>query len=272
MCKVKILVLLDQYSFLFSLAYTICGAIIGFFSSKILFELKKRKIRKCLSLGKYDCKIILPNYRGTLHNPNDVLSYCPIGDVQAASNVIDLIHSTGLYSHQQSIIYEEKYSDSFERYNIFCIGGFLANQYTFDLFKQFFPCFKICAPEEKIRTNPNKIPESYFVKSSKKGFCWGNKCDEQFLVKPDERYAVIVKLSASDFSVKNHGTIHILFGNGIEGTIAISKYLLNGYQDLYKRVKGKKHYFLAFKIERDTGIIIHNSFKDLTKIMFNEEP
>lgn len=71
--------------------------------------------------------------------------------------------------------------------------------------------------------------------------------------------------------METHGTVHILFGNGIEGTIAISKYLLNEYQDLYKKVKGKTHYFIAFKIKRYTGIIIPNSFVDLTEEMFHKD-
>ena len=267
----KFLAFLDQYSFLLSLGYTIGAAIIGFLVSKMIPTLKRRKIKKCLSLGKHDCKIVLPNYSGKLHNQEDVLALCPIGDIKAASNVIDLIHSTGLYSHQQSIIYEGNYSDSFEHYNIFCIGGSLANCYTFDLFQQFFPNFKICAPEEKIRTNPNKIPDSYFVVCEQEGFCWGNGENDKFLANDGERYAIIVKLSTTDFQIENHGTVHILFGNGIEGTIAISKYLLNDYQDLYKKVKGKSHYFLAFKVKRDTGIIMPNSFIDLTETMFRTD-
>ena len=267
----EFLVFLDQYSFLFSIAYAIGAAIIGFLASKIIPVLRKHKIKKCLSLGKHECKIILPDYRGKLHNQKDFLELCPIGDIKAASNVIDLIHSTGLYSHQQSIIYEGNYSDSFEHYNIFCIGGSLANHYTYDLFQQFFANFKICASEEKIQTNPNKIPANHFVVCEQDGFCWGNADNEKFLVNKGERYAIIVKLSNRDFQIENHGTVHILFGNGIEGTIAISKYLLNDYQDLYKKVKGKSHYFLAFKIKRDTGIIMPNSFVDLTETMFRTD-
>ena len=36
----------------------------------------------------------------------------------------------------------------------------------------------------------------------------------------------------------------------------------------YKKVKGKKHYFIAFKIKRYTGLIDPNSFVDLTDEMF----
>lgn len=260
----------DQYSFAFSLGYTIIVAITGFLVGRLIPAIKKHMIRKSLSLRRKECKIILPAYDKKLHNIYDIISMCPIEDIKAASNIIDLIHATGLYSHQQSIIYERTYSDSFENYNIFCIGGSLANKYSYDLFQQFFPKFKIYANEEKVKTNPNKIPSNHFIISDEvRGFCWGDSTDEKFLVNSDERYAIIIKLSNNDFHIKNHGTVHILFGNGVEGTLAISKYLLHDYRDLYKRVKGRQHYFIAFKIKRGTGIIDPNSFIDLTDKMFS---
>ena len=88
--------------------------------------------------------------------------------------------------------------------------------------------------------------------------------------KKDERYAIIVKLSKEDFKSKDHGTVHILFGNGVEGTLAVSRYLLFNYRDLNKLVASKKHYFIAFKVKRKTGIIDTNSFIDLTDRMFSK--
>lgn len=259
----------DKYTFVFSFGYTVIVALVGVLAGKIIPIIKKYKIKKCLSLTKNECKIALPSYDKQLHNKIDIIQMCPIGDIKAASNVIDLIHATGLYSHQHSIFYENNYSNAIENYNIFCVGGSLANKYSYNFFQQFFPNFKIYAPEEKIKTNPNQIPANYFVLSeTEKGFCWGNRADEQFLIGTDERYAVIVKLTSEDFGIKNHGTVHILFGNGIEGTLAISKYLLYDYKDLYRRVKRKKHYFIAFKVKRSTGIIDSNSLVDLTDKMF----
>lgn len=261
--------LFDKYSFLFSSIYTILTAIIGFLIGKIFSKIKEYKIRKCLSLAKNECKIILPSYNKKLHNNIDIIPVCPIGDIKAASNIIDLIHKTGLYFHQDSIFYENTYSVNFDNYNIFCIGGLLANRYSYDLFKQFFPNFKILAPERKIKTNPNKIPPDHFIATQgENGFCWGDLPSERFVVDSDERYAIIIKLSNKDFNIKNHGTVHILFGNGIEGTIAISQYLLHDYKDLYKRVKNLKHYFVAFKLKINTGIIDANSFINLTDKMF----
>lgn len=268
---IKYIYFFDKYSFVFSFAYTLLVAICGFVISKLIPKIKQYKIRKCLSLSKYECKIVLPCYNKKLHNKNDLIQVCPVGDIKAVSNIIDLIHTTGLYSHQQSIIYENDYFSNFENYNIFCIGGSLSNQYTYDIFQQFFPKFKIYACKDKIENNPNKIPYSHFILNEfEKGFCWGNLPDEKFIINNDERYAIIVKLSNEDFNIKNHGTIHILFGNGVEGTLAISKYLLNNYKDLYSRVGRKSHYFIAFKLRKTTGIIDTKSFIDLTEKMFND--
>lgn len=268
---VQILEFLEKYSSLFSFGYTVLAALFGFLVGKIPPKMRAYKIKKCLSLGKRSCKIILPNYHKKLHNPKDSIEVCPVGDIMAASNLIDLIHSTGLYTHQQSIFYEGNYSEGFEKYNIFCVGGSLANAYSYDLFRKFFPKFKILATEEKIRRNPLKIPPDHFVVSERKGFCWGDSPEEAFFIDASERYAILVKLSEDDFRMKNHGTVHILFGNGIEGTLALSKYLLNDYTDLYKRVGRKRHYFLAFKVKRDTGMIIPNSFVDLTDKLFSQK-
>ena len=145
----------------------------------------------------------------------------------------------------------------------------LANRYTYDLFQQFFPDFKIYATREKYESNPNRIPLKQFrISEERVGFCWGEQDNQSFTVEKDERYAVMVKLSKEDFHSKDHGTVHILFGNGIEGTLAISRYLLFHYKDINKLVRSRRHYFVAFKVKRKTGIIDTDSFVDLTDQMF----
>lgn len=165
---------LDKYSFVFSFLYTIIIAIMGFLVGKIIPIIHTYKIKKCLSLKQNECKIILPSYDKKLHNDIDIIQVCPLGNIKAAINIIDLISITGLYPHQQSIIYESTYNNTFEKYNIFCIGGSLANQYSYEIFKQFFPKFKIMSTEKKVKNNPNKIPYDHFViTDTEKGFCWG---------------------------------------------------------------------------------------------------
>ena len=145
----------------------------------------------------------------------------------------------------------------------------LANRYTYDLFQQFFPDFKIYVIREKYESNPNRIPLKQFrISEERAGFCWGEQYNQSFTVEKDERYAVMVKLSKEDFRSKDHGTVHILFGNGIEGTLAISRYLLFHYKDINKLVRSRRHYFVAFKVKRKTGIIDTDSFVDLTDQMF----
>ena len=249
--------------------FTITGWIVGWSTGKVIPYFKKRAIRKCLSLEKKECTIILPTYLKKLHNQIEDVAMCPMGDVQATANVIDLIHEAGLTSHQKSVIYEGNYAEPMDRYNVFCIGGSLANRYTYDLFQQFFPDFKIYATREKYESNPNRIPLKQFrISEERVGFCWGEQDNQSFTVEKDERYAVMVKLSKEDFRSKDHGTVHILFGNGIEGTLAISRYLLFHYKDINKLVRSRRHYFVAFKVKRKTGIIDTDSFVDLTDQMF----
>lgn len=265
---------LDSVFSALSIIWTIISVLIGFLAARWLYISKHRKIRKILSLKKCDCKIVLSKYDNREIRKGVSLSVCPIGDIQAAINVTDLIYETGLYSNQQSIIYEGSYNDDITNYNIFCIGGFLANTYSDSLFDQIFPKFKIFASSEEIKNATEDTSKSYlryFKKSDdKKGFCWGDSDTQEFTINDDERYAIIVKLTNYDFPNQKHGTVHILFGDGIEGTLVISKYLLFNYNELYKMVKKHpNHYFIAFKLKKETMIIDPHSFKDLTDEMFN---
>lgn len=243
-------------------------AISTFCVVKISEKIKRKRICKCLSLDKKNCKVVIPNYNLEIHTSGK-LPMCPVGDIIAAVNVVDLIHKSGLYSHQEAIIYEPTQYSSTSYYNLFCVGGSLANHYSRALFKDFFPTFKIFASKHKIETNPNNLSPEFFVQSeTKRGFSWGLSPTCEFLVKPDERFAILVKLTEKDFNIRGHGTVFILFGNGIEGTLAISKYLLYNYEDLYRRTKKNKHFFIVFKVHCKTGEIIPNTILDLTEEMF----
>ncbi len=266
---------LDRVFSVLTIIWTVVSVSIGFLAARWLYLTKHRKIRKILSLKKCNCKIVLSKYDNREVRKGVSLSVCPIGDIQAAINVTDLIYETGLYSNQQSIIYEGRYSDDITNYNIFCIGGFLANTYSGSLFDQFFPNFKIFATSDEITKaseDANQFLSRYFQQSNdKNGFSWGNSEMQKFTINDDERYAIIVKLTNYDFPNQKHGTVHILFGDGVEGTLVISKYLLFNYNELYKMVKKHpNHYFIAFKLKKETMIIDPNSFKDLTDEMFND--
>ncbi len=69
---VSFLEFVDKYLFVFSLLYTIIVRIVGFVTDKVRLKVKKYQIRKCLSLTKAECKIILPSYYKCIHNDNSI--------------------------------------------------------------------------------------------------------------------------------------------------------------------------------------------------------
>lgn len=254
--------------------------VIGYLSSKVGIRAKSRNVRKCLALQKKECKIVLPTYERKLYdNEKDVLM-CDLGDINAASNIIDLIRKTGLYPNQEKMFYEETPSNSPSSYNLFLIGGLLANKNTLGIFSDKFSKFKLLVTEEsrKRLDNPNDVSSKWFMTNDKNGFFWGDastvsiskNVKEKFEVTKDERYAIIVKLSKEDFGGDDHGDIYILFGQGRKATLAISKYMLLNYHDLYKKVKKKKHFFVAFKVGYASGEIDGSTFVDLTDVMFDK--
>ena len=156
---------LDRVFSVLTIIWTVLSVSIGFLAARWLYVTKHRKIRKILSLKKCDCKIVLSKYDNREVRKGVSLSVCPIGDIQAAINVTDLIYATGLYSNQQSIIHEGSYSDDITNYNIFCIGGFLANTFSDSLFNLIFPKFKIYASSKEINNvteDTNKSSLRYF--------------------------------------------------------------------------------------------------------------
>lgn len=129
----NLLEIIDKYSFVVSI---IC-MVFGFFVNKFCIYIKQFRIRKLLALKKAECKIILPSYTKEVHSPNDIHEVCPIGDIKSMANVIDLINQAGLAIQPRSIIYEPSYDMNIDSYNIFCIGGSLANRCTYDTFQLF---------------------------------------------------------------------------------------------------------------------------------------
>lgn len=91
---------------------------------------KEYRIRKCLSLEKTDCAIILPTYIKKLHNQIDDIPMCPLVDVESATNIMDLIHTAGL-PYQKSIIYENTYSTPSTYNQLFLFKNLL----FFDIFR-----------------------------------------------------------------------------------------------------------------------------------------
>ena len=250
---------------------------IGYLSGKVGIRAKRRNIRKCLMLQKKECKIVLPTYGKKLYDKKTDVPMCDFGDIKAAGNIIDLIRKTGLNQSQEKIFYEEDYSISIASYNMFYMGGILANKNVLDIFNNKFSKFKLLITDTP-HNNPNNVSSKWFKHNGKNGFFWGDSSvdnisedvKEKFEVTGNERFAIIVKLSKEDFGGDDHGDVYILFGQGRIATLAISRYMLSNYYDLYKKVKKKKHFFVAFKVSAVSGEIDGSTFVDLTDAMFDK--
>lgn len=258
----------NRYSALFSLVYTILIALGGAIISKFIPFVQRYCIRRKLSLEKMNCKVIVPTYQKELHSARNLFDVSPVGDMDAMLNIMTLVDKTGLNKDgHKSMIDYNNYWEMMDQYNMFLIGGPIANKYVYDLFRHFFPQYKTLATMEKAMTNPNKIPLEHFIIDEKDGFSWGESSDDKFFVNKGERYAVLIKLTKSDFKVKKHGTVHIIFGQGIKGTVTASKYFVEHYKELPFQTTGKDHYFIAFKLSENTCLVDSSSFVDLTNKM-----
>jgi len=93
------------------------------------------------------------------------------------------------------------------------------------------------------------------------------------LVNKDEDYVILVRLTEEDFSAGSMGTVYILYGNQINSTLEASKYLLCHTDDLIKRTKKNKHFFIVFKVKKVAGVyhLNFNEYRDLTDEIFPEK-
>lgn len=73
------------------------------------------------------------------------------------------------------------------------------------------------------------------------------------------------------FGNKEHGTVHICFGNTVDTNRYAAKCFTTYFHELYRRLKNiKGNYFVVLKCT-DDGIIDFNSFKDYTAEVFRAE-
>lgn len=259
---------INDYSWIISPILSIITFICGFIFHKLVKVIERHKLNQFLMLNKkLECKILLPSYQANIFNNTNLTEVYTAGDIKASSNIIELINKTGIYKSFLANIYEKTYTNLIANNNLFCIGGFSTNDYTYDLFQQFFPFVKFYMPQEQIN-NYTRPTSCFIVDENMKGFSWGDSDDEKYMVNSDERYIILIRLLNTDFNIKNHGTVHIIFGQGIIGTLVLSKYMLNNYKDIFAKTKHHSHYFIVFKFKAHTQLIDMNSYKDLTDIVF----
>mgnify|MGYP003291352390 CR=1 FL=1 len=266
-----ILEFIEKNSTFVSIVTNAFVGIVGFFSNKGWEKLKKTRTIFALRLVKErDCKIVMPIYENIdLHpkiNSKTLFSVNEQSDVLASLNIISLIEKIGLRFDEEYYVLQEHCNQVIANSNVFCIGGVVANEQTKVYFSKFFPEFRIFS--KNIEMKDAKGQNIYAYNKAKRGFCWGN--GKEFTVSEGENYAILIRLTKEDFNIKDAGTVYILFGDKADSTLMASKYLLCHMDDLLKRTKGKKHFFIVMRIREANGIknAYFDENYDLTKEMF----
>ena len=82
-----------------------------------------------------------------------------------------------------------------------------------------------------------------------------------------------MRLTGEDLGSEAAGTVYILYGNTVMSTLVASKYMLCQVDDLIKRTKKRKHFFLVMKVREVNGISRwhFDGDSDLTDEMFHDE-
>lgn len=248
--------------------------VIGFFSNKKWNDIKKKRLVSSLRLQKKkECRILIPTYKDIeLYPPAKTRTKFDVNiqeDVLASVDIISLINRMGLDVSEECIMVRESYNELASNYNLFCIGGILANAQTRSFFKQIFPDFRIF--RAKLDENDKEEKELFYKDGTKRGFRWGE--GKEFTVKDREHYAIIVRLTGEDLGSETAGTVYILYGNTMMSTLIASKYMLCQVDDLIKRTRKRTHFFLVMKVREVNGISrwYFDENSDLTDEMFHDE-
>lgn len=251
----EIIEFIERNSTLVSIVTNICVGIVGFFTNKGWEKIKKIRTISALRLVKgRECKIVMPTYENIDLHPSSsskaLFNVNEQSDVLASLNIISLIEKVGLQFDEEYYVLQEHCNQIVANNNVFCIGGTVANEQTKVYFSRFFPEFRLFS--KSFNKDDRESQKIYAFDEAKRGFCWGN--GGEFTVSKGEHYAILVRLTKEDFNINDAGTVYILFGSKADSTLVASKYLLCNMNDLIKRTRRKKHFFIVMRIREANGI------------------
>ena len=267
--------LFADYNYIFAIIVPIITGIAGFMLTKYNRYVKKKKINAILKLTKTDVDIIVPTRKGIVKpagkaTPLDTF-YVAFNDALALHDVIDVVQTTG---HKISFR-TEKSNDFDGSKDIFCIGGPLANETVAALFKKCFASVKFGIPPTSIKDNPQHYESLkdfiYEEASDDVGSIYFNKSPFNFTRGEDGCIVLIRLIGEYTLGNKEHGTVHICFGNSVATSRLASQCYTKYLPELHRRLKEiKGNYFVVLKCT-DRGIIDFNSFKDYMQEVFRIE-
>lgn len=284
---------IENISLIFKVLFTIISFVLGFLSSKILANIRKRKLSKLISINKNNCEVLIPVRYGFLNystNTSENLKEEECHSIKTPYHYVTFKESYTIFEVQKimkqlyinnEILLLHPNSKEVQSYNNkFCFGGILANEYVERIFNKsmgapfhFKQNFYLgCTSELYYREGHDHLQPLLIINDELNGnvLYWGDSKDNVKEYRYEKYYIILVKISSNDFEDKEHGTIHICFGNGADTPLIAIKCFINHTKELYKRLsKHKNHYFIIMKCSYNGEVdFSKESFMDLTETMF----
>lgn len=222
-------------------------------------------IRKLKILLGYKDKYIIVSQSLFVHSMIKGLE--EYADCMMTYNSVLALNKVGFFLKKCNIEY-----DIFSNSNIYLgemhLGGPITNKYVNSYMNYFFDNFKYVVPFDKRKEYENYPINTQVIEYSENR--WGFKFyDKIYNLDSKTDYAVLIKLTKTDFKNQFEKTVHIIFGGSDVGMLKGVEFFENHYKILYEKFK-KDHYFIVISIDRVNGnIIFSNGIEDLTDIMFN---
>ena len=270
----------EKYDYILKALVLVLTWVFGKEYTKFRSELKRRKLQRLLMLRNQRTVIVAPVRSGRVKLDSNV------GATEIENDFITMDEALSIYDANKLIddvsgqcLSVSKIESSNETVsvsnNVFCIGGPLSNDYAKKQFKSFFSSIKFGhPPKAKYLTNKNqKLLYDFTFEEKSDGEGCVKIGNEAFTFDRDtEGYIILIRLLGTvDFEHREHGTVHLCFGNNSITTKAAVKCYAEHCEELYRRLRKKRgHYFVMIKCSSD-GAIKFKTFVDVTDKAFSSK-
>ncbi len=265
----KLIELYEEYDYLFALALSVLMWICGYFTTRFAKHIKKQKLNQILDFKKEDVEVLLPVRHGRLELTN------PYGATELVDNFVTYDEMRSLLKLEEMIdeiglnICFSSDSSLDKSNNVFCIGGPLSNINTANYFRDtkiFAPITFGVACDSQYLSDKNRAKLSDLVHEDvgSVGTIRVNGKQIFDFKREHEGYVFLAKLSGkSDFADREHGTVHICFGNNSKTTYAAITSYMKHRTELNIKLKNRSNYCLLIKCDINGNINL-NHCKDIT--------
>lgn len=251
---------IDAVITVISIVYSVAISLIAYNFRSIRTKIKKRRLKKLLSLHTNKCIVSNSTFKFALkETETKKVDFFSTEEFFCAMKLYDLLESADV----KAIMTPDDQCSIDEIH----IGGPLANVRVNSIFRTHFKSFKVLN-NTNISNDYHILDMSLRENDSIVGVRYGDNNKILETRKGYEDYAFLIKLSNKDFPLLKEKTMHIFFGLWSVGTTAAVSYFVENYEKLYKDFK-EQHYFIAFPINYlDGSYDAHQSYIDMSDDMF----